>query len=412
MAIKAGELIHVGNDVLVDRLQSAGPGDINIPTERIFELGNYETLATVRDIPDLQFPMESLDASAKMEAMLLGRDWAADPDGQEYDIGKVLTLDVAGQFKPGRLATDPYDIVASVVVPYLMPESLSYDFGISDNASQSVQFRGDGLFYATGSAYIQTAAGTGAADQEITLENDPIPYEGDPVQGTRYALGVTIKETNRRLFAGTDYTETDDGTGTVTITIHEAVPTDETIRIVYQSNVTATYPQESHPEDSAARPAAIKGRDIEVRIGGNTVSDRWSGVQSFSCEWRAEIDRDQEFGNQQVVSMDFDVPTVEGSVDLRARDTQELLKRIKQQAGMAEDADQIVGPFQSTPLPMDILLHSPEDGSVLKTIHVPDARFTLPGYQGQTEQKMDVSFSFESDGGRLLVYKGERAAST
>ena len=47
-------------------------------------------------------------------------------------------------------------------------------------------------------------------------------------------------------------------------------------------------------------------------------------------------------------------------------------------------------------------------GTVLKTHYVPDARFTIPGYQGQVQQKMNVTVNFESDGGILETFKGPR----
>lgn len=71
-----GELIHVGNQVLVDRAQTAGPGTLNIPTEKIYELGNYQSVATIRDVPDLTFTIESLDVSADIECMPLGPAFA------------------------------------------------------------------------------------------------------------------------------------------------------------------------------------------------------------------------------------------------------------------------------------------------------------------------------------------------
>ena len=50
MALKAGSLLTTGNDsVLIERLQTGGPGTLNIPTEKIYELGNYESVATIRD---------------------------------------------------------------------------------------------------------------------------------------------------------------------------------------------------------------------------------------------------------------------------------------------------------------------------------------------------------------------------
>lgn len=409
MAIKAGELLHVGNAVLLDRLQSGGPGNLNIPIERIYELGNYETVEITRDIPDLTFSLESLDASAELEALLTGGDFGADPAGTGYDISKCKYQDVLSQFKAGRNATDPYAVVASAVLPALYMESLSYRFGVGDNASQQASLRGDSIYYAGGSAYQKTAAGSGAAGQEIPFDNAPLQYNGDVVNGTRLAIGVFNVTTQKRLFFGTDYTEIPVGDVTHTngaVKITDAVPATETIRIVWQSATAATYPQVSHAAASATRPGAIKGRHIEVRVGGNTVADRWSSIQSVTVDWRATLERDEELGNSNVVAIDYDVPEVGGSIDIKTRDADELISRIEQIAGVT---GQVVGAQQVVSLPIDIILHSPTDGSVLKTLYIPDAKFTLPGYNGQVQQKLTVSMPFESDGGKLTVYKGARA---
>lgn len=407
MAIKSGELLHVGNMVLVDRAQTAGPGSINIPTEKITELGNYEGVATIRDTPDLSFSLESLDASAEIEAMLLGRDFATDAAGTEYKLANSLPMDVASLFKAGKTATSPFDVVAAVAIPFLAVESVQYRFGLRENARQSVSLKGDTIVYIGGSAYVQEFTGTNTANQTCAVTNTAYPYNGDLSAGTKYAVGVSLKS-GKRLVKGVDYTETATGAGaakTLTVTVTAAVPATDKIRVIYLSDVAANYPQASHAAASATRPAAIRGRDIEVRIGGLTVTDRWSSVQSVSAEYRVQLDRDEEFDNYQVVGQDYDVPSVTGTVDIKPRDTAELLTRIRQIAGVGS-ATEGAGPNTSVPLPLEILLHSPTDGSVLKTLYVPDARFTLPGYSGQVQQKLTLSFPFESDAGDLRAYKG------
>lgn len=403
MAIKAGELIHVGNLVLLDRLQTAGPGSLTINTEKIYELGNYASIGTVRDNPDLTFTGESFDASTELESMLVGGDFDTDPAGQMYEIANATIIDVVSQFKAGRDAPAPFDTVASAALPYLFLEGLSYRFGISDNAAQTFTMRGDSIFFANASAYIQEVAGSGIAAQVVAFANAPIPYTGDSTAGTRYALSVSLVDDRRRLVAGVDYTETVTG-----VTITASVPTTETIRITYQSLVAAEYPAVSHAAASATRPAAIKGRDIEIRIGGAAVTDRWSSVQSVNVEWRATLEKDEELGNQQAVSQDFDIPEVTGTVELKPRDAAELLTRIKQVSGVT--GDEVVGALSSVVLPILVILHSPEDGSTLKTLEIPDARFTLPGFSGQVQQKLSVTFNFESEGGILNVYKGDKPA--
>lgn len=400
MAIKSGELLHVGNTVLLDRIQTGGPAAPNIPTEKIKELGNYKGVATIRDIPDLSFSLESLDVSAELEALLVNANFGTDAAGTEYDLSKVLPIDVAGQFKAGATAASPNNVVVSAAVPFLLLESLSYRFGLRDNATQSATLRTDTIFWAEGSVYIVTAAGTGSNNQLVPFGQTALPYNGDTIAGTRYALSVTLVESSRRLVPGVDYTETATG---VTI----LVGTTNTIRVVIQSATPAVYPAASHAAASATRPAAVKGRDIEIRVGGNTVTDRWSSVQSVTIDWRGTVERDEELGSSQIIDQSFDIPEVSGSVELKPRDGAELMRRIRQVANVP--SGQVVGPHTSTPLSLDVLIHSPDDGSVVKTLHVPDARFVIPGYSGQVDQSQTVTLNFDSDTGDLRAYKGARA---
>jgi hypothetical protein len=119
------------------------------------------------------------------------------------------------------------------------------------------------------------------------------------------------------------------------------------------------------------------------------------------------LEKDEEFGNSQVVSQDFEVTAVTGSIDIKPRDYVELVKRVRQIAGVASP-NQVAGPLTAPPLELAIVLHSPDTGAPLKTLHIPDARFTLPGYSGRVQQKLTTTFNFESDSGVLNVYKGAK----
>lgn len=407
MSIKSGELIHVGNTVLVDRAQTAGPGSLNIPVEKIFELGNYQSIGLVRDIPDLKFSLDSLDCSAQLECLLTGQDFSTMADGTAIDISLVRPVDVVSEFKAGKTSTTPFEVEGSVAIPYILTDNLAYKYGLRQNAQQTASLSGDALFYNAGSAYVETTVGTGTANQVVTPTHNVIPYEGDTVNGIRYALSVSLKESGKRLLIGVDYTEAATGAGpakTVTITVLNG--TTETIRVCYQSDTKANYPQASNVPASATRPAALRGRNIEVRIGGYAVSDRWSSVQAVDLTWSVKLERDEEFGNAQVVSQDFIVPDVKGSVEIKPRDVADLMRRVSQVAGVTDGS--VVGAQSIATLPLEIILHSPFDGSVLKTLYVPDAQFTLPGFSGKVQTKLTVKFDFESVTGQFFVYKGAR----
>ncbi len=106
MPINGGDLIHVGNQVLIDRAQTAGPGQVTINTDKIYELGNFRSIGQVRDTPDLSFTLECFDVSTEFEALVTGTQTEADvdgiPAGTAFDLATARPIDVASQFKAGK----------------------------------------------------------------------------------------------------------------------------------------------------------------------------------------------------------------------------------------------------------------------------------------------------------------------
>jgi hypothetical protein len=481
MAIKAGNIVHVGNEtVVIDRIQTAGPGNLNIPTEKIYELGNYQSVATIRDVPDLTFTMDSFDMSTEIEAMLtnsyvgrtvtdgvtassvvltsataaftaedVGRmvivegagggsnnqlvttiavynsatsvdmaDAAATTDTaltvriveNGIDLATCVPIDIASQFKPGISDSTPYDVISSVALPFLYMESMSYRFGLRDNAQQSVSLKGDSIFYNPGATFVEETVGSGTGGQAVATTYDAYEYTGDG--GSRRVLSVTVG--SKRLVQNTDYTEAygaiTNGAAISTVTITDAVAATDTIRIIYSSPQAKQYLQAVHA-DTTVKPAAVRGKDIYVYVGGydpndeaTSAANKWGSVQSVNMDWRATLEKDEEFGNYYAVGQDFDVPEVNGSCDIKPQDPDELLVKIREASGVS-DPYAVLGAQSSTPLELDIVVKDPDTSNTVKRFHCPDARFTLPGYSGRIQTKLTVTMNFESDSGVLQVFE-------
>lgn len=402
MAIKSGQILHDANGFVIDRIQSAGVGNVNIPEEKIYELGNYNTVATVRDIPDLSFDMESFDVSTEVEAILTGVDPTSVVDGQEFDFTDVKPVDIISPFKAG---SGVYTIVKGIALPYLTLESATYRFGVGANATQSFTLRGDAIYYVPGTPKYQEFTNLGAT----TYSFDQTAIEYVESNDSIYALSVCLKEagTNlyKRLFVGQDYTNTSSG---FTL-LEDQSATYDTIHVVYGTAATNSYLQTVH-ENVSTKPAAVRGKDIDIYLSDGAATptlERWTGVQSFEVTRSVNLDNDQEFGNSHYVASDYDTADVTGSIVVRSRDADDLWEKIAQVASVA--TNKIIGPYTSVTVPIEARISDPDTGDVLKTFYVPDARFTIPGAQGQVQQKLEVTFNFTSDGGDLLVYEGERA---
>lgn len=514
MAIKAGQILHVANQFVVDRIQTAGPGDLNIPQEKVYELGNYQSVGIVRDVPDLSFNLECLDVDTEVEALLVGSvDPFADAQSTMYDLALNKPIDI---ISPWKTPYGAFTAVQGVAVPGLALESASYRYGLQDNAGETFTLNGDSIYYTPGTPWQDIAEGDGT-ETEFTFEHgDALLY----VEGGKefYALSVSVDGVRYTQVESADLADAVAGGNTEvyadlvageSIEFGVAPENGAVISIVYASSVdTASYPQtgqdpwgtsgDSHlvHQNVAVKPAAIRGKDIDVyfstlvSVGGHitnkaltsnvatlttdsahglttgdsvtvsgvdatfngtytvastptsttftyakTAADvastavsgtaakaktplevRWPDVQSANIDWRVTLEQDYEFGNARAVAREAtDVPAVTGSVEIKPRSVEGFFNRLRQITGV-EDG-QVIGPQSSVVGALRIELRNPESGgstavaagTVLKTHYIPDARFTIPGYSGQVQQKLSVTLNFESDGGVLQTYKGVRS---
>jgi hypothetical protein len=114
VAIKAGQMVMTKDGFIIDRIQTGGVSSVGIPEEQIMELGNYNTLTTIRDIPDLSFDIDSYDVSCKMEALLQGIDPTTVTSGQAFNFALNVPFNVLSPF---RSAQNYFNTIRGLVVP-------------------------------------------------------------------------------------------------------------------------------------------------------------------------------------------------------------------------------------------------------------------------------------------------------
>lgn len=394
MSIKGGQILHVAGDgFIVDRIQTGGITGINVNEERLEELGNYEAVGTVRDIPDLTYEIESYDVTTEFESILVGGD-NTEAAGTLFNLTDFVPLDILSPYKTSGLFT----VAGSVIVPFLSLESMSYNMSLGDPATMTATLRGDSVFFVPGSAYREMFSGDGVLDTFAFANTALASVIG---ADTYYGLSVMVHDGTswKRQRLGTDYTNT-----SAQIVFTDPPPTGtDNIAVVYGSATQATYLQTVH---DTVKPAGVRGRDIEIQLGdGAAAYTDWLGVQSANVDWRITLERDEEFGNPQVVAQDYDVPEVTGSVTMKPRDTAALFAQVQDIAGISTTA--IANATQDPPeLELAIALKDPATGATQKTLHVPDAKFVMPSVQGSVGNKLEVDFTFTSSSGVLEIFKG------
>lgn len=417
MATSGGQILHQAGKFVLDRIQTGGPGDLNIPEEKIYELGNYESIATIRDIPEISFDLESFDMTTEMECLIINKDPVTFPStvgSNRIDFKNAVPFDIISPWKSRK---GQFNIVKGVVIPYLTLESASYRFGVGENSSQSFTFRGDSIFYTPGQPWYEEFANTGVGP--YTLDETATVY----VKGSDniYILSVCLVSSTtgayKRVFY--DSTGVDGYTNTST---SFTLPSDEsatydTVKVTYgtaagTSNYTQTgnnYAGNNVHENVSTKPAAIRGKDIDIYIGTTAATptfSRLTSVQNVEVTWSAPLENDEELGNERYVSTDYDVPEVNGSIGVKPFDPADLFTKVSQITGVP--SNQVVGPNVTVPVPLEIRVNHPDTGARLKTFYIPDARFSVPGYSGQANTKLENTMNFTSDSGVLYVYKGSR----
>lgn len=409
MSIRSGQITTVAGGFVLDRLQTVGPSSLKIPQEVISEVGDPQTVAVIRDTPDLGFDMESFDMSCQEEAVICGLNPNTLSANQAFNFTNALPLDVVSPFKSSLTNFGAYN---GVVSPFLTLQQADYKFSLKQNATQSFKFVGDALFYTPGAPRFQRTTLTATTVYPFTA-GLAAPYVSNTT--TVFALSVTLKNPTTgaflRLFQGLDYT---DGPGSVTLNVAPNLGLYTVIDITYSAiaNQADNYPQSSNLPNSLTKPGAVRSKDIDLYVsnGSATPIYTWfSGVQSTNITWKVTLNADQEFGNAYNVSQDYDFAEVSGQVAIKPTNPADLNAKIDQ---IAQVTNAVAGALTGTPIGVILQISDPQSGLPLKTLYVPDALFNIPPFSAKVKTKQTFTLPFQSQGGLLTVFNGTMPGAT
>lgn len=406
MAIRSGQIIHDAQGFVVQRIQTGGVSNLNIPNERIYEDGNYNSVAIVRDIPDLTFDIESFAVTCDLEALVHGVDPTTVVNGDLFDFQTTFPIDVISPFRSGN---GKFNIVKGIAVPYLTLDTVSYKFGVKQNADQTFSLRGDSIYYIPGSPFYE----------KFTLVNNTLTYNlahtaisYDEQGNTLYILGACVENPStglsKRLFFGTQTGQYTNTSTTITLADDWFDSGYSILKVVYGSLAASTY-NASVNVPATVTPAAVRSKDINVFVSDGAATPtllRWHGVQSVDMTRKVSINPDEEFGNPKYVSYDPDTVDVNGQIVVRSFDAEDLWDKVAQVAGVS--TSNVSGLQTANPLELQIVINDPVTGSPLKTFNIPDAIFDAPGASAKANQKLDVTFKWNSNESIMQVYKGAK----
>jgi hypothetical protein len=413
MSVHAGTILTLGGNNVIDRIQSAGLGDVRIPIETIRETGNREVVDKVPGEPDFTFSMESLDVSTEMMAMLVGKvgadssgsagaPGADDASGTAYNWLDCGFVNIASPWK------DPDSGSAGVVtaghlIPGFYPTRLRYRYGVTDNATQEVELAGGQFYYGKFAPVEEYATGNGSASAFVTSDPTIAHRVGGP-EGTvtRDVHGIIVDGVLQ--IEGVDYEVTGGSGAVASIGFAEVPEVGAEIRFVYFTDAATAYPQPVHA-DSVVKPGAVRGRNIKIFLGAGGERERVASVQSFELEASVEYEVEREMGSDQIVGITVNGTDVTGTVTIRSRDKDAFFHVLSKVTGVSED--EIFGYFNLNSIPLTVQIENPKNtGEIIKTIAVDDAQFQPPGTPARVNTPTDFSLAFDSKDGTFRDIKG------
>jgi hypothetical protein len=409
MSVHAGSILHVGGNNVIDRIQSAGLGDVRLPIETIREVGNREVVDKVPGEPDFTFTMESLNTSTELMAWLTGA-WgagsasaqapgASDPDGTEYDwLDALGCKNIASPWKDP--ATGSAGVVeAGHLIPGYYPTRLRYRFGVTDNATQEVELAGGSFFYGEFAPLEERWTGTGVQTAFITTE-DTVHYRRGGADGTLFKDVFGVMVDGILMVEDVDYTVSGGDGSPATITFDVAPDNNADIRAAYFTDAAKAYPQSVHAS-SVVIPGAVRGRNIHVYVNGQKIG----GIQTAELEATVDGQVDRELGTEEATSRTINGTDANGTLTIRARDKDAFFDVLSEVTGV--DRSEIFGWFNEEVVDLEIGIENPKaPGTLLKTLVIDDAKFQPPGTPARVNAATDFAVQFSSNRGTFRERKG------
>lgn len=416
MSVHAGSILHVGGNNVIDRIQSAGLGDVRLNMETIREVGNREVVDKVPGDPDFSFTLESLNTSTELMALLVGK-WgasgvgasaaapgAADPIGTEYDwLDAQRANNIISPWK------DPSTGSAGVVeaghlIPGYYPTRITYRFGVTDNATQSVEMSGGSYFYAKSAPVEQRHTGNGSTDTFVTAD-DTVHYRRGGSTGTTFRdiFGVLIDGVLQS--EDIDYTVTGGNGSPASIEFDDAPEAGADIRFCYFTDEAKAYPQTVHASVVVV-PGAVRGRNIHVFVNAGSGYEKIGGIQTAELEGTVDGEVERELGTEDVTGRVINGTDANGSLSIRSRDADAFFDTLSLVTGVADD--EVFGWFNEKSVELRIVIENPKNpGTAIKTLRVKDAKFQPPGTPARVNAATDFAVNYESVTGTFSEIKGD-----
>ena len=359
----------------------------DIPTTMVDELGNSQHAGVITDVPNITLTFSAFDVSVKIFAVLTGTDPDTYP-ALGVDVEELQEVDAIIYIKDA----DTADYVKACHARRLQIRDFSFNYSVDGESTEEYTAIGSEKRWFKNDVIVDRfTSGT----TSFTLSKTPVQLKNG-----NYALTVILDGDYL-----TEVSTAPDVTGeyrvvATTLTIFDT-RTDKVIS-VYQAALLAA--DEWTDVGDAGIPVAIRGKNVEILIGVNSIER----VQSVTINGNLNVQPVREMNNVNIVGYQRQVPTVEGTVTVLDTDT-ELLDLLVNTGPTSDTEWALEGECTVSGLALEVKLYDPCDPTtVVKTVYIPTFRVVGDSYTSNVNENAVQTFNWQSEDAQCIVYSGAK----
>jgi len=357
----------------------------DIPSTDIDELGSATHAGQTKDLPNVTLAFSAFDVGVKVFSVLTGTDPDTYP-GAGVDIVELGEIDAVLYVKTDSVAT----YAKSGSARRMQIRDFTFTYSVDGESTEDYNAVGSEKRWLKYDTIIQRET---AGDTSFTLDETPIGLLNGKTLISVIGDGAYLTEVT-----GTPATGEYSITGT-TVTTFDTIASQ--ILFVYHADASSTW---SDVSDSSM-PAAIKGKDVDVKILAETI-DR---VQSVTINGNLNSTAVAEMGVRSMVGYQRQIPTVDGTITVLDTDTELIALLTNGVTTSGQEWTPGEG-CSTTSLSLTIELVDPCDTTdpyeVLKTVYIPSIIIVGDSYTANVNNNVSQVFNFKSEFGTCVVYSG------
>jgi hypothetical protein len=154
-------------------------------------------------------------------------------------------------------------------------------------------------------------------------------------------------------------------------------------------------------------PAAIRGRDVKIKIGVNSI-DR---VQSVTINGAMNSQPVREMGVRNIIGYQSQVPDVDGTITVLDTDTD--LMALLTGSSTANTEFAIEGGCTASGVDLFVYIYDPcqdqDTAHIVKTVYVPNLRITGESWTSNVNDNASQVFNWKGDSSQCIIFSGYKS---